>query len=315
MKLFFVTSNPHKIKAARKYLEKSLEIQSISFDLPEIQGTSRDVAIRKAKDAYKKIGKPLFIVDSSFKIKALNDFPDAYASYVEHTLKDTGILKLMEGETDRRASYVDTLVYIDKYGYQVFISETKGLISDTSFEGSGEPFDKIFIRNKDQFPIAYYDNLGDTIYQNKTYLKLKEFFQKRKVARGITFFDDKVLLLHRKRTEGKERLEYYSIPGGGLENSETPEDAVIREMEEETSIKIKINAYLDFEEYDTGVCYYFYTEYQSGEIALSGEEKEKNNPDNFYEIALVPVNELTNLKMYGLGISMIEKAYKIYQNK
>ncbi len=308
MKLYFVTSNPHKIKACKKVLDGIVDIQSISFDLPEIQATSREVAIRKSKDAYQKLQSPLIIVDSAFQIKALDDFPDAYANYVEHTLKDTGILKLMEGETDRRASYLDTLVYIDKYGYQVFEDETKGLISETSYPGVGEPYDKIFIRDGDEFPVIYYDNLGDTIYENKTYLMLKEFLEKRKVARGITFFDDKVLLLHRKRREGNEILEYYAIPGGGVEENETREEAVVRELKEETSIDVKINAYLGMEAYDTGVCYYYVTEYKTGEIELGGEEKAQNNPDNFYEIELVPITNLDKIKIYGLGVEMIKKA-------
>ncbi len=314
MKLYFVTSNTHKIKAAKKYLEDIVEIQSISFDLPEIQGDSRSVAIKKAQDAYQKINAPLIIVDSSFRIKALNDFPDAYANYVEHTLKEDGILKLMENIKDRRASYVDTLVYIDKYGLEIFESETEGTISLESLKKDAEPFDNIFIKNGDEYPVAYYDKNADTIYENPTYLEFKEFLQKRHVARGITFFDDKVLLLHRIRKENDKYLEYYAIPGGGVEENESLEEAVVRELEEETNIKVKINSYLGKETYAIGVCYYYYTEYQSGDIELRGEEKEQNNPDNFYEIKLIKVKDLSKITTLGIAENMILKAYDIYQN-
>ncbi len=314
MKLYFVTSNPHKIKAAKKLLKDVVDIQSISFELPEIQGDSRSVAIRKAQDAYQKIGEPLIIVDSAFKIKALNDFPDSYANYVEHTLKDDGILKLMKDVDNRSASYVDTLVYIDKYGLEIFENETLGTISKESLQGDFEPFDKIFIKNEDQYPIAYYDKQADTIYENDTYLKLKEFLEKRHVARGITFFDDKVLLLHRIRKENSEYLEYYAIPGGGKEDKETLEDAVVRELKEEASIKVKINSYLGKETYATGVCYYYFTEYQSGSIELGGEEKAQNNPDNFYEIKLIKVSELPKIETLGIAKDMILKAYNIFKD-
>ncbi len=314
MKLFFVTGNPHKIKAAKKYLDGLVELQSIQFDLKEIQAPSRIVAIRKAQDAFKRLGVPLIVVDSSFRIKALKDFPDAYAHYVEETLKDDGILKLMDGEKNRTASYVDTLVYIDKYGYQVFESETKGKISEESFKGEGEPFDKIFIRDKDQYPVAYYDNLGDTIYENSTYFDFSNFLKKRRVSRGITFFGDKVLLLHRKRKEKNKYLEYYAIPGGGIEKDETPEMAVIREVKEETSIDVSLKEYLGMETYDTGVCYYFYTEYKSGEIELGGEEKENNNPDNFYETSLIKIEDLKKITTLGIARDMILKAYEHYKN-
>ena len=136
---------------------------------------------------------------------------------------------------------------------------------------------------------------------------LKKFLEKRKVARGITFFDDKVLLLHRIR-KGNELLEYYAIPGGGVEENETMEEAVVRELKEETSIDVKINSYLGMEAYDMGVCYYYVTEYKAGEIQLGGEEKAQNNPDNFYEIELVPTSNLDKIKIYGFGVEMIKKA-------
>ncbi len=137
--------------------------------------------------------------------------------------------------------------------------------------------------------------------------------EKRKVARGIVFFKDQVLLLHRIRKEGNKYLEYYAIPGGGIENLETKEEACIREVKEETSIDVKINLYLGMEEYDRGIAYYYLTDYISGEVSLGGEEKEQNNPDNFYEIAFIKIADLDKIMIYGLGGEMIKKAYKIYQ--
>ena len=53
---------------------------------------------------------------------------------------------------------------------------------------------------------------------------------------SILIKDGKILLIHRKNGGN----EYYSFPGGGVEKGETIEDACIRELLEETSIKIKI---------------------------------------------------------------------------
>ena len=49
------------------------------------------------------------------------------------------------------------------------------------------------------------------------------------------------------------------------------------------------------------------------EEQLIGEEKEQNNPDNFYEIAFIKIADLDKIMIYGLGGEMIKKAYKIYQ--
>ncbi|MBQ8472229.1 MAG: NUDIX domain-containing protein [Bacilli bacterium] len=309
MELLFITKNQKKINAAKKILENEILIKNQEIELQEIQGNPLEVAIQKAIDAYKSIEKPLIINDSSLIIPALNDFPGSYASYVEKILGDKGILKLLENENNRIAYYLDILVYIDKYGYQVFQSKTMGTISNTSYPGDFYPYDKIFIREGDTHPIAYYGyEKIDKIYENNTYHELLKFLKKRKTARGITFIDNKVLLLHRIRKENDTYLDYYAIPGGGVED-ETLENACIRELLEETSLNVEINTYLGFEEYESGVCYYFLTNYLGGTPILGGEEKEKNNPDNFYEIKLIDINDIDSINMYGEGIKMIKMAY------
>ena len=52
-------------------------------------------------------------------------------------------------------------------------------------------------------------------------------------AQAIVIKDDKILLL---KTRIGDR-EDYELPGGGIEEGETPEDAAIRELFEETGIK------------------------------------------------------------------------------
>ena len=53
---------------------------------------------------------------------------------------------------------------------------------------------------------------------------------------GILFSEDKkeVLLVQRRD------LPVWVLPGGGLDPGETPEEGVIREVEEETGLQVKI---------------------------------------------------------------------------
>ena len=133
---------------------------------------------------------------------------------------------------------------------------------------------------------------------------------KRVVARGIIFIDNKVVLLKRIRREKDKILNYYSIPGGGREENESLTDTCIREIKEEVSLDVTINKYLGREEYDKGICYYYKVNYQGGIPILGGEEKEKNNPDNYYEVELIDINNIDSIFIYGIGIEMIKKAYE-----
>lgn len=131
---------------------------------------------------------------------------------------------------------------------------------------------------------------------------------KRVVSRGIIFIDNKVVLLKRIRKQNDNYLHYYAIPGGGVEKNESLEQACIREIQEEVSLNVTIDKYLGNEEYENGICHYYKVNYLGGTPILGGEEKENNNPDNYYEVVLMDTNELDKIFIYGKGIEMIKKS-------
>ena len=57
------------------------------------------------------------------------------------------------------------------------------------------------------------------------------------VACALVDQDNRVLIA--KRPEGKSMAGLWEFPGGKIETGETPEDAIIRELEEELAIKVK----------------------------------------------------------------------------
>lgn len=59
----------------------------------------------------------------------------------------------------------------------------------------------------------------------------------RKAVRCYLIKDDKVVVT--KYKEGNKKAGYYEIPGGKIEEGETPEQTAIREMKEETGLKIR----------------------------------------------------------------------------
>jgi 8-oxo-dGTP diphosphatase len=58
----------------------------------------------------------------------------------------------------------------------------------------------------------------------------------RHTGRALVIHDGKLLLMERWR----DGLHYFSIPGGGIEDGETPEQTAVREVAEETTISISI---------------------------------------------------------------------------
>lgn len=304
MELYYVTNNDLKFQIAKKILDVNLK--QIKLDIPEIKSVNiEEIAIKKAKDAYEKLKKTLIVNVSSFLVKNLNNFSNTYLQAEE-------ILKSMTRLQDKTCYYLDVIVYINEYEIKVFVEKTKSEITKINAKGPYYYYDEILIKERKQKPICFFNK---NISENLCYYKLNKYLKKRKVARGIIFFADKVLLLYRNRLdEHKKMLKYYAIPGGGVEKNETIEEACIREVFEEVSLKVKIKKYLGYEEYEKGICYYYLTEYLSGDIKLGGEELKNNNSNNFYEPRLISISKLDTLTIPGGGVEVIKKAYQYFHN-
>lgn len=126
--------------------------------------------------------------------------------------------------------------------------------------------------------------------------------KKRTRAAAIILHEDKVLLMHRNR----KGFDYYVFPGGGVEEGETVEEAVVREVEEETCLKIRLDRCLYYHDYnDESDQYYYLCEYISGTPKL-GEANEKEsmrrNGKNVYEPLWVETSKLKKLLVYPLEI-------------
>lgn len=104
----------------------------------------------------------------------------------------------------------------------------------------------------------------------------------------------------------KKGREYWVFPGGGVERREKPEDALVREMKEETSFKVKIDKLLfklenQFrKEYGGNVSgdaleYYFLIKEFSGDMALGSPEKERMNENNQYHLEWVELSKIKEI--------------------
>ncbi len=120
-------------------------------------------------------------------------------------------------------------------------------------------------------------------------------------AAGILIKDNKLLMIHRFR-DGEE---YWVLPGGGVEEGEKPEEAVIREIKEETSISAKLKSgsvvFKDSHtlQGETSEHKIFKCEYISGEPKLSDDSVEvsKTTENNTYEPMWVDINDIQSLNI------------------
>ncbi len=115
----------------------------------------------------------------------------------------------------------------------------------------------------------------------------------RKAVRAIIIRDDKLLVMHRNKF-GKE---YDTLPGGGVEVSESLNEALIREVAEETTIDISAPrlVFIDHAGDPYGDQYVFVCSYVSGEPRLrvdSGEQKIHDMGKNLYVPEWINLSEL-----------------------
>lgn len=112
-------------------------------------------------------------------------------------------------------------------------------------------------------------------------------------------------MFRRINADGTVR-EYYVIPGGGINENETLEENVIREVKEEFSVDIKIRGYLGKDESNETIAHFFRCDIVDGMPKLGGEELEKCCETNYYEIRKVLLKDLDNIDI--LSKDMIMKA-------
>lgn len=118
--IIFATGNNGKVATLKKHLvidELDVTVIQQPLDLIEPQAsTASEVAGVKARQAYDQLHKPVLVDDSSFHISALGGFPGPYIKYMLETVGVRGIMKFMEGQADRKAYFMSSLVFIDEKG-------------------------------------------------------------------------------------------------------------------------------------------------------------------------------------------------------
>jgi len=111
-------------------------------------------------------------------------------------------------------------------------------------------------------------------------------------AGGILIEDNKLALIERHRGD----RHYFSFPGGGVDKGETFEEAVIREIEEELGLHVKVQRRIADVHFNGKMQYYFLLEKIGGEFGTGrGEEYSEYDPKyGTYQPLWLPIADLPN---------------------
>ena len=145
--VFLLSGNIHKFREARLALkEYGLSTALLRRKTFEIQSDSiEEVALVSALYSAKKVRLPVLVEDAGLFIEGLSGFPGVYSSYVLRTIGNEGVLKLMEGLKDRRATFRSAVVFCDEnMKPKIFNGEVRGVILEEKRGTEGFGFDPIF---------------------------------------------------------------------------------------------------------------------------------------------------------------------------
>lgn len=106
----------------------------------------------------------------------------------------------------------------------------------------------------------------------------------------LCFDGDRVVLMRRS----KAGRRYTVLPGGGIEPGETPGEAAVRELAEETRLVATVTGHLATIDHDDRRAYYLLMTALPGEPTLGGPEVLSQSEDNRYWPEWAPIAELAD---------------------
>ncbi len=141
----FVTGNPNKVREACEIL--TLDLESVQIDgLVEVQSPDLDEVVRhKALQAYSTLKCPVMVEDSGLLFHAWNGLPGALVKWFEETVGCEGMLKMVEGFSERGATAVCCFAINDGKDIRVARGEVNGTIADRIRGQNGFGWDVIFV--------------------------------------------------------------------------------------------------------------------------------------------------------------------------
>ena len=144
------TGNHHKYEEAREVLrELGVELEHYEVERVEIQADDPVDIAAYSLEQIKEEGRPMVVEDAGLFIDHYGGFPGPYSSYVLVKVDLPGVLKLMEGVEDRKASFQSVVAYRHGDAKRCFRGVVEGKIAHSIRGTGGFGYDPLFIPDED----------------------------------------------------------------------------------------------------------------------------------------------------------------------
>ena len=132
--LTYITGNYGKYISVKEKFENAgitIDYYDCDLDEPDVNDIEY-ISKEKAKEAYEKLNRPVFVADSGFYIENYPNnplYPGAFVkrSGISSNVKE--LLETMKDVTDRKCYFMDCLTYFDGVEYYQFYGISKGSLS------------------------------------------------------------------------------------------------------------------------------------------------------------------------------------------
>lgn len=147
MMFTLITGNEQKINEFAAVLKGSIKFEVLRAEKPELRSDDPCEIVKVAAKTFaEKLGKAVVVEDSGLFIDALKGFPGTCTKYVHERIGNTGILKLMKGEKNRRCQYKSAVGYCEPGKEPAcFLGAEEGKIAGKEKGKMGWGQDPIFI--------------------------------------------------------------------------------------------------------------------------------------------------------------------------
>jgi XTP/dITP diphosphohydrolase len=178
-KLTFVTTNAGKVREAKKLFEEDFDLEQVDMTYPELQDSDLSkIAAYGAKYCAEQLRKEVIVEDSGLFIDTLGGFPGPYSSYVQKTIGNKGILKLMAGVENRRGEFRSVVGYCEPGKEPMtFTGIWWGEIKTEEQGTNGFGYDPIFSYRK--FPVGEMtvEQKNEVSHRRRSLIQFRDWYQ------------------------------------------------------------------------------------------------------------------------------------------